>query len=251
MLLRVVPVQCLRDNYAYILVDIKSKLCAVVDPVEPDKVLKNLDTGLELKAVLTTHHHSDHSGGNAEMARRFPQVPIYGGDERIPALTHRLKHNDKFDLGSTQITALETPCHTSGHISYHASNGSASVLFSGDTLFVGGCGRFFEGTAKQMEHSLLDIIGQLSSDTLIYPGHEYTLSNMHFAQHVDPHNEHVKNKVDFARDNTITVTSRLAEEFLYNPFMRVRQPMFQEQQGQNNATLLMQQLRDKKNSFRH
>jgi hydroxyacylglutathione hydrolase len=180
-----------------------------------------------------------------------PGLEVYGGDERIKGLTRMLKDQDTISLGSLKIRALSTPCHTSGSISYHAqtADGDQHVLFTGDTLFVGGCGRFFEGTAKQMEHNMMNVYAALPKQTLVYPGHEYTLSNLRFAHHIDPNNQAVRSKLEFAQDNQCTVPSVLGEEFQYNPFMRIRDKQFQSNFGISNSVDLMHHLRELKNNF--
>jgi hydroxyacylglutathione hydrolase len=130
--------------------------------------------GLKLKSVLTTHHHWDHADGNPDLIKKLNEkIPVYGGDDRIPALTNKIGHNDSFKIGSSlNVKCLHTPCHTTGHICYYVSyengeNKLPSVVFTGDTLFLGGCGRFFEGDAKQMEHALVGILSKLPDETVI------------------------------------------------------------------------------------
>lgn len=158
--LTVHEVPCWKDNYAYLLVNEATKDCAAVDPVEADKVKAKADElGLTIRAILTTHHHADHAGGNEDLRRLLqndqPGLPIYGGDDRILALTTPVGQGDIIHLGRDEqrldIQVLSTPCHTRGHVLYYAHGAEDSpVLFTGDTLFVAGCGRFFEGDGDQM-----------------------------------------------------------------------------------------------------
>uniref|UniRef100_A0A8C0VU04 Hydroxyacylglutathione hydrolase, mitochondrial n=1 Tax=Cyanistes caeruleus TaxID=156563 RepID=A0A8C0VU04_CYACU len=120
-----------------------------------------------LRAILTTHHHWDHARGNEELAQLFPGLRVFGADERIGALTHKVTHGQ--ELSVCGLRCLFTPCHTSGHMCYFMwedDSPDAPALFSGDTLFVGGCGQFFEGTAEQMHTNLTQILGTLPEDTV-------------------------------------------------------------------------------------
>lgn len=179
--LTVHEVPCWKDNYAYLLVNEATKDCAAVDPVEADKVKAKADElGLTIRAILTTHHHADHAGGNEDLRRLLqndqPGLPIYGGDDRILALTNPVGQGDIIHLGRDEqrldIQVLSTPCHTRGHVLYSAHGAEDSpVLFTGDTLFVAGCGRFFEGDGDQMHNALNKIIAGLPLTTRIFCGH--------------------------------------------------------------------------------
>jgi hydroxyacylglutathione hydrolase len=226
---RVVPVPVLSDNYAYLLIDERDKIAAAVDPAEPKKVLAAAEKeGVPIKAIYTTHHHWDHAGGNEELLKALPGTPVYGGDDRIPGLTHKVKSAEMLQLGSTDVEILFTPCHTAGHVLFLAGRDrSPRALFSGDTLFIGGCGRFFEGTAQQMHHALLEVCGQLPNDTLVYCGHEYTVKNLQFAASVEKDNEDLKAKLRWAEERRSqdpplpTIPSTIIDELQCNPFMRV------------------------------
>eukprot|EP00922_Rhytidocystis_sp_ex-Travisia-forbesii_P051290 GHVS01076130.1.p1 GENE.GHVS01076130.1~~GHVS01076130.1.p1 ORF type:complete len:183 (-),score=14.77 GHVS01076130.1:484-1032(-) len=158
-----------------------------VDPAEPDKVLEvAASLGLSLELLLCTHHHFDHSGGNRKMIASIAGLKVVCSDyEHVDGCTVRVKHKDKLEFSdSVEITIWHAPCHTSGHVLYHLTlkggqqADGAPVLFSGDTLFVGGCGRFMEGTASQMVHALYDVVGNLAHNTLVFCGHEYTVDNL-------------------------------------------------------------------------
>lgn len=128
--------------------------------MEPDKILSAVtQRGLRLESILTTHHHSDHAGGNLDLVTKCRKqglegVKVYGGDDRISGLTDTVSHGHKIKIGSNlNVCCLATPCHTTGHICYLVTEENSTkegVVFTGDTLFLGGCGRFFEGTAEQM-----------------------------------------------------------------------------------------------------
>ena len=136
------------------------------------------------RAVLTTHHHYDHDGGNAYVANAVPSVRVFGADdERIDARTHTVAHGQIIKLGALRISVMDTSCHTQHHLSYlvHSSHSSVpDACFTGDALFVGGCGRLFEGTPAELYSALKALTSTLPKDTLLYPGHEYTISNLVF-----------------------------------------------------------------------
>ena len=152
----VTVVPALRDNYMYIIADVPSGICAVVDPVKPDKILSVCaEKGLEVKTVLTTHSHWDHAGGNKELVEKYasPLEVIGGRGDKIPACTREVVDGDEITLGTVKIEVLFTPCHTEGHVCFFIpkqSGVSVPKVFTGDTLFVGGCGNFNSGTPDQM-----------------------------------------------------------------------------------------------------
>ncbi|EFN78964.1 Hydroxyacylglutathione hydrolase, partial [Harpegnathos saltator] len=118
--------------------------------------------------VLTTHHHWDHAGGNAKLLKIFADLMVYGGDDRIQAINQKVTHNDTFNIGNLSVKCLSTPCHTRGHICYYVTGGHTPAVFTGDTLFIGGCGRFFEGTADEMYKALIEVLGSLPEETVSY-----------------------------------------------------------------------------------
>lgn len=253
---QVIP--ALSDNFMYLVVDNATKESAVVDPVNPDKVLEVVEReGTRLTTVLTTHHHWDHAGGNMELVTKHPGLTVCGGDERIGALTKPLKHNNEFKLGTLTVRALATPCHTTGHICYYvgSGNGQSKAVFTGDTLFVGGCGKFFEGTAEQMYTALITVLGSLPKETAVFCGHEYTVNNLLYGQLVEPLNQHIKDKLDWAKElrkkGLPTVPSSIEQEFNFNPFMRVDNLTVQEHAGKvADPISTMAFLREEKNSFK-
>jgi hydroxyacylglutathione hydrolase len=140
--MRIVPIKQLKDNYAYSLIDSYSKVAAIIDPSESRKVLKHIE-GFNIKYILNTHHHryfsltSDHCAANEELFTKLNGTEICGGDRRIPRLTKLLQDGDTIRVGEVQITALHTPCHTSGHYCFYATSSDSKVVFTGDTLFIG------------------------------------------------------------------------------------------------------------------
>ena len=164
---------------------------------------------VEPKHLVTTHKHLDHSGGNDEMKKTFPNLKIYGGkDDDIASVTQEINHLDKQTIGGLEMTALHTPCHTRGHILFYfegaegqkleytktVENGYVKVsnvdrlVFTGDTIFLGGCGRFFEGQPHEMVTSLDLAMAHLPDDAKVFCGHEYTEANIKFCLKAEPSN---------------------------------------------------------------
>lgn len=129
-MLNIVPIPALSDNYMYLVIDETTKECAVVDPVEPEKVIENVDRNdLKLTTVLTTHHHWDHAGGNEKLLQIRKNLMVLGGDDRIPKLTDRVTDESSFKIGTVQGRCIFTPCHTSGHICYFIDDGTKKRYF--------------------------------------------------------------------------------------------------------------------------
>jgi hydroxyacylglutathione hydrolase len=224
--LRIRPIEAFNDNYIW-LIDNGVK-AAVVDPGESQPVLDKLKAdNLSLAAILLTHHHHDHVGGVLELVKHCA-AKVYGpAMESLPACDVALSEGDQVELPEPHIRlrVLDVPGHTAGHIAYTGEIAGQSVLFCGDTLFVGGCGRLFEGTAAQMLNSL-DKFAALGDDTQVFCAHEYTLSNLRWAQAVEPDNQDLQ-QFKAACEQTRqahkpTVPSTIAIEKACNPFMRAR-----------------------------
>ncbi|TFK67909.1 Metallo-hydrolase/oxidoreductase [Pluteus cervinus] len=256
--MEVVPVPVRSDNYAYLLIDQTSKSAAVVDPYDLDKVVAAADSHqVQITAALTTHHHHDHSGGNADFAAKFPDAPIYGGSDKVTALTNLVKDKSEFSLGSISIRCLATPCHTQDSICYYATNtedpSQPGHVFTGDTLFIGGCGRFFEGTAAEMHHAL-SYLGTLPNNTIISNGHEYTKSNLAFARSIDPNSKGLERLSALVDQNSITTgLTTIGDEKEWNVFMTLDSSAVRDATRLSldvPAHLIMQALRDAKNDFK-
>jgi hydroxyacylglutathione hydrolase len=231
--MRVLPVPCLRDNYAYLVEGERPGEAVVVDPSEAPPVEAALAReGLRLVGVWATHHHADHVGGIADLVRAFPGVPVvaFEGDrQRIAGATSLVADGARFEAIGLGVQVLHIPGHTLGAIAYVVSAGAGTThVFTGDTLFGAGCGRLFEGTPAQMLHSLARVLGALPKDALVYCGHEYTEANLRFAAHVDPTNPAVaerRRRVAEARAaGRPSVPSTLGEEWATNPFLRAHEP---------------------------
>lgn len=255
--MKVKLVPALEDNYMYLLIDEKTGECAAVDPVEPKKIMTaSKEEGVKVSVVLTTHHHWDHAGGNEELLKLITgPITVYGGDERIGGLTNKVGHGDTFKIGSLNVQCLFTPCHTSGHICYNVTgDGAEPVVFTGDTLFSGGCGRFFEGDPSQMYRALIEILSKLPSNTRVFCGHEYTVNNLKYGVHAEPDNEDMKAKLAWAQNQRSkglpTIPTTIEEEMKINPFMRVRESSAQKHTGKTDPIDVMRALRREKDSFR-
>jgi hydroxyacylglutathione hydrolase len=223
----IIPVPAFTDNYIWMVR--KDGVAAVVDPGDAAPVLAWLEReGVTLSAIVNTHHHGDHVGGNEALLARFA-VPVFGpAGERIPGRTRALREGDEIDVPGVDLhlRVLDVPGHTAGHIAYVGEAGGP-VLFCGDTLFAGGCGRLFEGTAAQMWSSLSKLAA-LPPATRAYCAHEYTLANLRFAHAVEPGNAALAARI--ARDTATrergapTVPSTIADERATNPFLRAGVP---------------------------
>nr|XP_025951001.1 hydroxyacylglutathione hydrolase, mitochondrial isoform X2 [Dromaius novaehollandiae] len=248
----------LTDNYMYLLIDEETKEAAIVDPVQPQKVLDAVKKhGVKLTTVLTTHHHWDHAGGNEKLVKMETGLRVYGGDSRVGALTQKVSHLTSLKFGAIRVRCLLTPGHTSGHVCYFMwedESPDAPALFSGDTLLVGGCGRLCEGTAEQMYAALTGVLGALPKETKVFCGHECTVRNLKFASKVEPENEVVKKKLAWAKrrddEDLPTVPSTLQEEFLYNPFLRVAEEPLQRFTGKTDPVEVLRTLRAEKDRFK-
>lgn len=218
--MRVVPVPCLKDNFAYLVID-SDGTCAVVDPGDAAPVEAALAReNAILAAVWATHHHADHVGGVAALAARRPGLEVVIGAKDAPRtanVTRTLAEGDEVTLGSLRARCIHNPGHTLGAISYLVDD----CVFTGDTLFGGGCGRVFEGDPAMMHASLMRLAA-LPPATKVYFGHEYTSSNLRFAAAVEPGNEQVAARARALA--TPSTPSTIGEERATNPFLRSAEP---------------------------
>jgi hydroxyacylglutathione hydrolase len=220
--MKILQIPLLRDNYGYLLICEATNQAAIIDPSEADPVLRRVEQEKnDLVAILNTHHHRDHTGGNEGVlaARR---VDVYGHSrdrDRIPGMTRPIEEGDTVRVGALTGSVLFIPGHTTGHVAYVFGD----ALFCGDTLFTAGCGRLFEGTPEQM-HASLSKLMNLPDDTRVFCGHEYTENNLRFALTVEPKNPDLISRYARVREQRSrgipTVPATLAEEKRTNPFLR-------------------------------
>lgn len=244
------------DNYAYLVIDDKSKDAFIVDPANPEEVTPVLkqaiqDGKINLTAIVNTHHHWDHAGGNDKIRGELgiPKLPIIGG-KNCQSVTKTPADGEVWKLGDITVKGLYTPCHTQDSICWFLQDGDDKAVFTGDTLFHGGCGRFFEGSAEEMHTALNETLASLPDDTKVYPGHEYTKSNVKFGVSV-LQNEAIKKLESFAENNKETQGKfTIGDEKLHNVFMRVEDPEIQKATGKTNPIEVMAQLRTMKNNFK-
>ncbi|MGK5091756.1 hydroxyacylglutathione hydrolase [Deltaproteobacteria bacterium TL4] len=221
--MKIIPIPCLNDNYAYLIICPETQKAGVVDPAEAGPVLKEIrKQKVLLTAILNTHHHWDHVSGNEELLRKIPGLSIYGhvsDKDRIPKQNVFLVEGDKISIGNLEGTFTHSPGHTSGSVIYYFGD----AAFTGDTLFSSGCGRLFEGSPEEMFHSLHDIASKPPA-TKIYFGHEYTELNLKFALSIEPHNQDLRDKAASVKRTraagAFSTPSPLENEMRTNPFLR-------------------------------
>jgi len=222
--LTISPIHAFSDNYIWLIHD--EREAYVVDPGDAVPVLATLEQSqLTLSGILITHHHYDHTGGVAQL-KNSTGCETWG-PENSPGgpYDHALHEGADVNVLGVEFSVLAVPGHTLDHIAFYSE--SEEVIFCGDTLFVGGCGRVFEGSPPQMRQSL-EKLRQLPPQTRIFCAHEYTLANLHFARLVEPSNQRLEAFLEHCeqrrRDSLPTVPSLLGAECEYNPFLRWDSP---------------------------
>lgn len=261
--MNLVALSAFSDNYIWMIDDGRQAL--VVDPGDSAPVEAALDArGLELAGILVTHHHADHVGGVNALRPRLPAtdpLPLFGPQaERLPEPVTRVAEGQVVTLMGLHFEVIEVPGHTAGHIAYllRQGVGDAPVLFCGDTLFSGGCGRLFEGTPAQMHQSLAKLAA-LPGDTRVCCAHEYTVSNLRFAAAVEPGNTAVQDHLRWCEhqraEGRSTLPSTVSLEREINPFLRSEAPAVvraARDQGAADASpvAVFATLREWKNRFR-
>jgi len=221
------PIQALSDNYIWLIRRKDSNSAVIVDPGEAGLVMRVMERKkLTPEAILLTHRHADHTAGAGELRARFPQLTTYGPtDDNISVVTSPLSDKQSVNLVQMglKFEVIDLPGHTRGHIGYFGQG----MLFCGDVLFTGGCGRVFEGTHQQM-YSSLQKLAAMPESTLIYCAHEYTLSNLKFALQVEPNSAALQKRIEQTRikikARQAAVPSTLKQEKETNPFLRCHLP---------------------------
>ncbi len=250
---RVVPVPCLRDNYAYLVSAPGSAEAVVIDPSEAEPVVRALEReGLSLSGILCTHHHWDHVGGNEALVERFPGLPVVASahdQDRVPRITRTVRDGEELTIVGLTARCIDVPGHTLGAVAYVIGD----AVFTGDTLFVAGCGRLFEGTPAMMYDSLCKRLAALPPETRVFCGHEYTASNARFALAVEPENPALVTLAERARAASErgepTVPSTVAAELAHNPFLRVDQAGIVARYGKATPEDTLGALRAEKDGF--
>ncbi len=254
-MLEIFIINALADNYIYLLRNEHKNITSVIDPGEAEPVINFLNNKRwHLDEVVNTHHHHDHIGGNRKLIDIYKSkliAPSYENN-RISNIDIVVSDNENINITGISTKVFHTPGHTLGHVCFYMPE--EKCLFSGDTLFYLGCGRVFEGTMNQMWTSLLKL-KSLPEDTSVYCGHEYTLSNMKFANYIDTNNA-LLNKISLEIKNKRekglpTVPFNLGVEKKINPFLRVDDDNFIKSVGisSKNVSESFGKIRLKKDNF--
>lgn len=255
MPLDLITIPCLADNYAYLVHDAASGRTAVVDVPEAGPILAALEAHQwRLTDILITHHHDDHiQGVEALRSRTGAEVHGAGADaHRLPRLDRSLIDGDRFWLGAEEVQVIEVPGHTIGHIAYLMPG--SGLAFTADSLMSGGCGRLFEGSARQM-HASLQKLAALPPETLICSGHEYTASNLRFALTLEPDNPQLISRAEAVAEARAkgrpTVPVPLRTELETNPFLRAHLPALKTAVGLPDAddVTVFTEIRARKDKF--
>src|SRR5262245_26310737 len=246
---------CLSDNFGVLIHDAEAGITASIDAPDATAVARALqEKGWTLTHILTTHHHLDHTAGNAALKAETGCTIIGPRNEaaKVPGIDRQVGEGDTFAFGSHQVQVLDTPGHTAGHITYVIP--SAKVAFVGDTLFALGCGRVIEGTPQMMWDSLRKLMA-LPKDTAVYCGHEYTQANAAFALSIEPDSAALQQRataVDELRAaGTATLPTGIGLELETNPFLRPHVPAIQRRLGMEGRPEweIFREIRERKNRF--
>ena len=254
-MLSVEPIKAFTDNYIWLVSTNEGSI--VIDPGESKNIQKLIDNKtIDLKGILITHHHYDHTNGLSELVKKN-ELEVYGPVNNIDGINHRLNDKDKISIIGIDFDVMSIPGHTLDHIGFYSANANNPILFCGDTLFAGGCGKIFEGTYEQMFHALKKIT-KLPTNTNIYCGHEYTLSNLKFALEADHTNKElieefkkVENKIN---SNIPSLPTTLDKELKVNPFLRcdninIQNKIIEKFKVSNNELEVFTALRKWKDNF--
>jgi hydroxyacylglutathione hydrolase len=246
----------LTDNYNWIISCPETKECAGVDIYDTEPLFNYVEqNNLNLVAILNTHHHQDHVGGNSDVAKKYKNLKFYGSaydfeNKRIACQTSGLSEGQSVNIGNIKLSVIEIPGHTLGHICYFNNE----VAFVGDTLFASGCGRLFEGTPRQMYTSFEKLVNNLNPESPVYCGHEYTLANLKFACSLNEHyfREYYQEISQLREKNKMTVPTTMEKELEFNPFLMARNPKLRKEllnMSEDNPVEAFAVLRKKKDNF--
>ncbi|EIW73671.1 hypothetical protein TREMEDRAFT_25740 [Tremella mesenterica DSM 1558] len=252
--MKVTPIQVTwSDNWMYLIVDEKSKEAAVVDPWDAENISQYVKKeGVKVTSLITTHHHNDHSGGNEKFLSLHPGINAYGGSSKSAGTNVVVGDGDTFKIGNIDVRCMHTPCHTQDSICFFVEDKETDQrgVFTGDTLFLAGCGRFFEeGTPKEMRTALA-YLGTLRDDTVVYNGHEYTKGSAKFGLTIEPDNKALQGLLEKAqKDSCTTGKSTIGDEKSWNVFMRLNTPHAKKATGETDPIKVMGKLREMKNAM--
>ena len=223
---QVITIPALGDNFIYLCLYNKGHVLAI-DPCDASAVLDALmKHALKLTTVLVTHHHLDHTGGVEELKKETSCQVIGADKSRIPGIDQVVDDGQILTIDNAKIQAIATPGHTNTSVCFYmylTNSNQPGILFTGDTLFVNGCGRILEGNAQTMLNSLLKL-ASLPDDTLVYCGHDYTVENYEFALTLEPDNEAIRKRLEEVKqavsEGRQTIPSTISQEKQTNPFFR-------------------------------
>tara|TARA_B110001450_G_scaffold250994_1_gene270479 strand:- start:11686 stop:12450 length:765 start_codon:yes stop_codon:yes gene_type:complete len=254
-MINIEPIEAFSDNYIWLVTTNEGSI--VIDPGESSKTIELLKKrDLNLKAILITHHHFDHTGGIDEV-KLFSSAKVYGPKNDISSIDVRVEVGQALSLIGIDFEIIELPGHTMDHIAFYTNNNGNPLLFCGDTLFAGGCGRVFEGTFEQMHESLMKL-KSLPANTKVYSGHEYTTANLSFAKEVEPLNKNIISRYNevlkLRKEGIPTLPTTIEIELKTNPFFRcdvekIQDSLLKKFNIERNEQEIFKALREWKDNF--
>ncbi len=253
-----ITVPCLEDNYCYLLPFVESNTAFLFDASESSPILDELSkNNLVLDSIFLTHGHSDHVSGLKAIRKAFPKAKVFGHSNLSSKFKglEAMTDGQETKLGEVTVKSIHTVCHSDSDICFLVKSKNKQFLFSGDTLFSGGCGRFFHGTPEDMCEAL-DKISCIEKNTEIYFGHEYTMSNLLFAQSIEPENQEIRKEMTRLKSIKNSTPTLLSKELKINPFLRLSEKSISNSIDSVSGSELSEQsermrvIRELKNSFK-
>ena len=254
-MINIEPIEAFSDNYIWLVTTNEGSI--VIDPGESLKTIELLKKrDLNLKAILITHHHFDLTGGIDEV-KLFSSAKVYGPKNDISSIDVRVEVGQALSLIGIDFEIIELPGHTLDHIAFYTNNNGNPLLFCGDTLFAGGCGRVLEGTFEQMHESLMKL-KSLPANTKVYSGHEYTTANLSFAKEVEPLNKNIISRYNevlkLRKEGIPTLPTTIDIELKTNPFFRcdveeIQDSLLKKFNIERNEQEIFKALREWKDNF--